>query len=268
MDLRGGERLFVFLSDRIVLLQLPKTGSSHLQAVLNSVVDGVQWGKHEPLEVGQRELAETRLVLGSVRHPLDWYVSLWGYTCAGKGQIFDRTAGYAVRASLSLLLRHRQKGLGGLKNEMTRRRRYWRELYSSPESPAAFAEWYAALHSEAGCAAWINNLLDVPYDPSYGLYTHWLQRCYSMRRAGKPRPVDPRSLIIDRYIRLENQTDDLRSALSEAGYSDSVVNAANEEARVASRNASDRASTATYYSESLVKAVESRDRIVYEVGGY
>ena len=63
----------MFVSEKIVFLELHKTGGSHIGHLLSSLLEGEQVGKHNTL----KDLYRNRTILGSIRNPWDWYVSLW-----------------------------------------------------------------------------------------------------------------------------------------------------------------------------------------------
>src|SRR4051812_35017204 len=71
----------MFVSDRLIYIQMQKTASTHIARVLAEVVGGEQHQQHIRLR-GDRD---GRLVVVSVRSPWDWYVSLWAYGCRGGG---------------------------------------------------------------------------------------------------------------------------------------------------------------------------------------
>lgn len=80
------------LTDRILAIHLPKTGGTWLRYVLRDLCGGRhKVGTHAPLsQAGGLEVG--RLVVGTVRHPLPYYVSLYTYAMSGT------SASEAVRA--------------------------------------------------------------------------------------------------------------------------------------------------------------------------
>src|SRR6185503_14274720 len=79
----------MFVSDRLIYLQMQKTASTHVARVLAEVVGGEQHQQHIRLRVEP----EGRLVAISIRSPWDWYVSLWAYGCregGGRSGVFQR----------------------------------------------------------------------------------------------------------------------------------------------------------------------------------
>ena len=78
----------MIVSDKIVFLQLQKSGCTHVERVLNRYFGAEQQGKHHPLPRGIR--LNDRKVLSSIRNPWDFYFSLWSFNCMGEGGNYQR----------------------------------------------------------------------------------------------------------------------------------------------------------------------------------
>lgn len=78
----------MLISDKVVFVELQKTGSTHIKNLLKETVGGKNQGKHN---VPTPELlASGREFLGSVRDPWGWYLSLWSYGCQQQGKLYER----------------------------------------------------------------------------------------------------------------------------------------------------------------------------------
>ena len=87
----------MFVTDKLIYLQMQKTACSHIAAMLAETVGGRKIGLHIPLP---RRLHSTdKHVVGSIRNPWDWYVSQWSYGCAGRGALRNRLTGMVVSVS-------------------------------------------------------------------------------------------------------------------------------------------------------------------------
>jgi hypothetical protein len=62
----------MFVADGLVYLELQKTGGSHICRLLEQYANGRPEGKHNRLTAEY----STHYVIGSIRNPWDWYVSL------------------------------------------------------------------------------------------------------------------------------------------------------------------------------------------------
>lgn len=78
----------MLISDKLVFVELQKTGSTHIKTLLRDLVGGKNDGKHNtpPDDL----LASGKQFIGSIRDPWAWYVSLWTYGCQQKGELFQR----------------------------------------------------------------------------------------------------------------------------------------------------------------------------------
>jgi hypothetical protein len=78
----------MLISDKLVFIELQKTGSTHIKTLLRDLVGGKNDGKHNtpPEEL----LASGKTFIGSIRDPWAWYLSLWTYGCQQKGELFQR----------------------------------------------------------------------------------------------------------------------------------------------------------------------------------
>lgn len=70
----------MFVNDSFFYLQMQKTGCTRIAEILLDVVGGEQLNpKHTTV------VKPDRPVIGSIRSPWAWYVSLWSFGCQGEG---------------------------------------------------------------------------------------------------------------------------------------------------------------------------------------
>jgi hypothetical protein len=78
----------MFIGDNYIYFELQKTASSQVRRILKNI-DSLPFEKigiHNPyFEVSKEKLTnfESKIKIGSVRNPRDWYVSLWVWGCSG-----------------------------------------------------------------------------------------------------------------------------------------------------------------------------------------
>ncbi|WP_329716962.1 hypothetical protein [Ideonella sp.] len=78
----------MLITDKVVFVELQKTGSTHIKNLLKETLGGKNDGKHN---VPTPELLSSgREFLGSVRDPWGWYLSLWSYGCQQQGKLYQR----------------------------------------------------------------------------------------------------------------------------------------------------------------------------------
>jgi hypothetical protein len=144
------------LTDQLVFLQMQKTACSHISEILKDYFNGKQIGKHGPLTFDPGD----RRILGSIRNPYDWYVSLWSYGCIGKGAIHSRltnSRGSAIRR----LLRERVRRPADwpvlapiLRAEVARDPRQFRALYNDPNDRSCSAHGCGAYSTDRSGRFW------------------------------------------------------------------------------------------------------------------
>ncbi|HET6592802.1 MAG TPA: hypothetical protein VFG48_07790, partial [Xanthomonadales bacterium] len=140
----------MFISDKVIFLQLDKTASTHIAKLLDQVSPGEFRAKHSRLEHD----AGGRCVIGSVRNPWDWYVSLWAYGCAGRGKVRRYLTQPFPRMAFRLLKKNAMhpgawpKVASKLAAHARNDPANWRRLYASAEDPALFREWLRLLLSD------------------------------------------------------------------------------------------------------------------------
>ena len=73
----------MFISDQICFVELGKTGCSYIRKVLDQ---NIKLGKLTKIhdQISNDLLNSKKLKIGSIRNPLDWYISLWSFECLMK----------------------------------------------------------------------------------------------------------------------------------------------------------------------------------------
>jgi len=141
----------MFVSRKLVYLQMQKTGSTHVTRVLKQHMKGKAKERHEQLE--NYEAYKDRLIVSSVRNPWDWYVSLWAFGCGGSGGFHK----YLIHTPWSEI-RHAQRhgGAGALAGSLVRsafrigRCPDWKALYADASNEANFRTWLKLVLGEEG----------------------------------------------------------------------------------------------------------------------
>lgn len=275
----------MFVAEKLVFTELHKTGGTHICKWLERLVGGEHVGKHNRVPKRLRN----RFVVGSIRNPWDWYVSLWAYGCSGRGSVyFQTTRGLSLRYlneqlgpemgfdTLPLQYKLRQ-ALADLRRPI----HSWREVYSSADDVHAFRRWLQLIMSYdrrfdvaegygfSPSARWAG-LMSYRY---LKLFTGLGERLYLDRATetvdGARHTIET-DAVVDFVIRNEHLEDDLLVAVSRAGY------AIDEKERreflaQSSRsktNTSTRMPTASYYDEPSARLVEEREELIVSAFGY
>lgn len=268
----------MFVSDRIVFLELQKTGCTHIRNLLQELVGGELVGKHN--QAGRELFSGDRFFLGSVRDPWEWYISLWAYGCDRKGVVFGtvtkrgrriRGRGWSVDpiGAVRDLLRSRPN----------RNAEEWRRTYRDVNDAGAFREWLHMMHDGRELPDVGDGYARSALGRVAGLLSYRYLKLFTCRK-GESEMLHRLSTFeqvaaherdhcfIDHFIRNENLESDLLDALRRAG----CTLPSSIESRVAARprtNTSSRKQGPGYYYDAHTEAlVGARDRLVVDRFGY
>jgi len=264
----------VFVSDRYVFLELQKTGSTHIRALLKELVGGALVGKHN--QVTPELLDGSHVILGSIRNPWDWYVSLWAFGCGRLGDLYA-TATRRRRARGHGWRSNPITALGRLAEELRRDPDEWRRVYADPDDPEAFRRWlFLALE----------HLPYQAYDygaPSLGrhvgLMTYRYLHLYcatagdgaALARLGSfgaAVTFEREHNLVDHFIRTEALEDTLIEALQRSGTELSAGQLVRVRDRQRSNTSSRRRGTSDFYDAATAALVAERERLLIERFGY
>lgn len=274
----------MYITDRLVFVELHKTGGSHIGKWLSRLAPGEQVGKHNRVPTALRN----RFILGSIRNPWDWYVSLWGYGCSGQGSVHRQvTRG----ADLSYVMRQlgREMGVAGnpwramftqMLHDIGKPSARWKATYRNPNDPAAFRDWLhmvmdvdrrydlAEGYAFSPVAAWAG-LLSYRY---LKLFTSLDETLYTDERLASlngTRECWAQSRIVQAVIRTEALEEDLLDSLGRAGYTLTEAQCAEVRAgRNDKTNTSRREAPAFYYDAATTSLVAEREALIIEHHGY
>jgi hypothetical protein len=262
----------MFVSKKLVYLQMQKTGSTHVTRVLKEHVKGKTRERHEQLE--DYEKFRDRLIVSSVRNPWDWYVSLWAFGCAGSGGFHK----YLVHTPWSEI-RHAQRhggtaaAAGSVLRSMARigRRPDWKKLYSDASNEAHFRTWLTLVLGEEGRHIQKEGYAASPVKDVIGFMTYRflaLTTAYDAWNAvgRKARSLDEVSRFADqhtitkRILRMENLNGDILDMLASVGV-DLPMEALEA---IGKTNASSHRKYDTYYDDETYRLVAERDRFIID----
>jgi hypothetical protein len=219
----------MFVGPNYVYLQLQKTGCSHVARVLEQTIGGSESHKHARMPEAWR--GGKRMVLGSIRNPWDWYVSLWTYACGTGGDLYDRLTGKLDwRAWLYPARRYPLRTLGSYARYRRIEHGKWREVYADARNPELFRRWLRMILDPALAPELGEDYADSDLAASCGFYTWRWARLFvadfatlftSGRRtnADVTRYLDA-AVAVDAFIRTESMEPDLRRVLAKLGVTD------------------------------------------------
>ncbi|MBT9597770.1 MAG: hypothetical protein IV094_17445 [Vitreoscilla sp.] len=226
----------MLITEKIVFIELQKTGSTHIKKLLKDILGGKNDGKHNvPTE---ELLASGRQFMGSIRDPWGWYLSLWSYGCQQQGELFQRLTNAKrwekVLVKIDATRKARaEKGADAEKSKSIlpeqlgaeRAKGHW---YADPANAEAFREWLRVV-----CALQTRRLVEAGFAQSPigkigGLMTFRYFNLF-VRGADKIPPTistqeglrsfEAEHLVLSHIIRQDALSEDLVKALDRSGVS-------------------------------------------------
>jgi hypothetical protein len=257
------------VTEKLVYLELQKTASTLMGEVLSDLFGAeVREPKHGRLPQDCR----SKFVVGSVRNPWDYYVSLWSFGCQGEGGMYRR----ATHRNLRETARRLPKG-GPLLHELSKPAPLWRDVYSEPNTPEQFRQWLQLVHDPDRASEFESRYGACRFRHIAGYSTYRYCRLYvdsfgslaSAATTSRMRRVLSEGFLPDAMIRTESLSDDLIAALRGAGYdiADTLEHKLRDRVEVRVNRSRHLRYTA-YYDDETVELVAERDALIISRHGY
>ncbi|MDO6681332.1 MULTISPECIES: sulfotransferase family 2 domain-containing protein [unclassified Oceanobacter] len=265
----------MFVSDNIIFLELHKTACTHIREILMDVVGGSFIGKHN--KVPRAMIEENVSFIGSVRNPLDWYVSLWSYGCDGKGSVYTNSTngnrsvmglGWKQDAKVAF------KEVWHLRNK---NQNAWERVYSDRNNKKNFREWIRMINAPefyydfgegygvSGAAEHIG-LLTFRYLDLF--CTAKNERVPPFLNLAEVADFEQKKCLIRNFVRNESLEKDLLQALDDLN----VVIKEEQREKIIQRpksNTSKRsANYIDYYDKDTIDLVRDRESLIFDKFGY
>jgi len=264
----------MFVSDRLIYVQLQKTGSTHITALLSHLMEGEVPGIHRPATPAQ--LAGDYFFLSSIRNPWDWYVSQWAFGVRGEGSLYRRLTRRRVGRAIRASLRHPIADGHLWREEVGRDISEWKRLYARADDVEGFREWLTRILDPRNSYFVSREYHQSGVADICGFMTwRYLQLCCRSPGSLHRKVKDSEGLVkferdncyIDAFVRMESLEEDFCNAIAE-------LRPLTEEERNWIRNhphenTSDRPLPLTdYYDPKATTLVATRDRLLIERFGY
>ena len=268
----------MFVSDDLVFIELHKTGGSHIGRCLKSILTGSQQGKHNLIPTNLHD----RYVIGSIRNPWDWYVSLWAFGCGKEGGLYQRSTGKPDWAYYWYQINKPKYSkwltLGRLHSQIVadfkRNSDEWAESYRSSEDPTCFRLWLKLMTSTANKFDLAEGYAFSPISQQYGFLTYRFFRLFTSLHDSIYKDSTLESMngleiawekhsIVDHFVRNENLENDLILALTDAGIElqlediDLIESGSKNKTNTSKRN-----SMEFYYDEKSIERVRRREAFI------
>jgi hypothetical protein len=275
----------MYVSDKFVYTELHKTAGTHIGKWLNTLAPGKQVGKHNVIP---SSILNDRLVLGSIRNPWDWYVSLWGYGCDQKGSVYLQTTNKInvkyyleqLPAEMNITFPTPSLFMSQFIADIKKPCHEWEESYEDSSSPACFKSWLKLMFDN-------NRRFDMregygfsPISNYAGIMTYRFLKFFTNLES----TLHSESLltsninlldlwenhkIADFFIRMEHLEDDLITAMKIANVQ---VSSENKTSLINSKNmktnTSSRLNTSCYFDEETTKLVSDKEKLIIQLFNY
>jgi hypothetical protein len=268
----------MFVSDRIVFVELQKTGCTHIRNLLREIVGGEFVERH--IQADPRLFVDGRSFLGSVRDPWDWYVSLWAYSCDSKGDFFDNVTTQGIRLrKRGWRLRPYALLVETLQSRPNWHAAQWKRTFRDINDPGAFRDWLYMLNDQTYWPDVGEGYWRCPLNRFAGLLTYRYMKLFTcrtgeldvLRRVRTPEQLaahEDSHSFIDHFIRNEHLESDLLGALQRMD----IDVPADLRARLVSaprtNTSSKQHGTGYYYDAATEQLVGDRDRLIVDKFGY
>jgi hypothetical protein len=261
-------------SDKLILVELHKGGSTRLNKVLGEVVGGETGGKASTYS---DELAAMgKPVVGYLCNPLTWYLAHWKLGCSGKGEFYKRLTDetkWDLLRSKRAQLPPKNEAAGTAKElpaswGAAHAKAFW---YADESNPEAFREWLQAMAAHRG----LRRLIDHGYNNSPiaklgGLMTYQFLLMFVRNAENMEKSVDSMEALEARYqqqaitshfIRSEAVSQDLKKVL------DALHVPLNDEQRAAveglkERSGADEAAIIRFYDPVSLRLIAKREAFI------
>lgn len=275
----------MFVADRLIYLELHKTGCTHISRLLSECIPGEQVGKHNRLDAS----VPGAYVVGSIRNPWDWYVSLWAYGCSRRGFLYCRVTRDLPSLGVSAAPTHPaapvvRPSAGRAPHQWLRRGQRpvarWRHVYEDSMDPSRFRAWLKLMADRRRSADIGEGYGQSSIHTMAGLLTYRYLRLYSRDLAAVTSPTrfrrleelysfDAETTLLNDVIRNEALEDDLLKVLTRAGYSVSQTQRDAIYARQTGKlNVSRHRPTGDYYDPETIQLVGELEQFIVTTFDY
>ncbi len=268
----------MFVSDRIVFMELQKTGCTHIRNLLKEIVGGRFVERH--IQADPQLFTDGRYFLGSVRDPWDWHVSLWAYGCDNKGDFHSNVTTQGIRLrNRGWKLHPVSTLLEVLESRPNWHSKQWQRTFRDVNDPGAFREWLHMLHdktywNDVGEGYWrcgLNRFAGLLTYRYMKIFTCKKGEIDALRAVSTPEQLiehERKNGFIDYFIRNERLESDLLDALKFTQTEIPHDASARLTSRPRTNTSSKKHGPGYYYDAGTEKLVGDRDRFIIEKFGY
>jgi len=276
----------MFVTDKLIYIQLHKTGCTHIAHLLSKYIGGQQLKKHSWLQ----NYNTTKTIIGSIRNPWDWYVSLWAFGCKKEGYIYNETTRRYFLFLFLLLSKFRQSlrykepyfDINDLyshfKNEVRKSTKIWQKTYENNTDSKCFRNWLNLINNPKRKIDFQLGYNECSISKFAGLMTYRYCTLYlkdfflpknfkGIKTLEELKNFDKKNNLTNYFIKTENLEEDFLNILEKIGYNldkatiESIKNSGKT-------NISSHYNTGFYYDKETINFVAEKEKFIIEKFGY
>jgi hypothetical protein len=261
----------MLITDHFVYIELHKTGCSYTKELLSKVTSSncIDYGKHNPYYTVPNEILgnfESKIKVGNIRNPWDWYVSLWAFGCMQKGSLYckvtkNNKTGSKQKRSIPFI------NFQGNYN--------WEELYSDTYNPKLFRKWLKLILmkksidiGEGYKSSYLSRFAGLLTYRYLNLYTYHIEKAIpEYRNFDEMVMHDKKNNFMDIIIRKNRLQTDLFENTDKLGININLLKQALIDSNF-DKNDSNRKEYTWYYDDKSIHLVGEKEKLIIEKYGY
>lgn len=266
----------MFVCDKLIYIQMQKTGCTHIASLLSRLFDGRQIEKHNAAT--QDQIISNKYFVSSIRNPWEWYLSLWTFGVQGSGGLKQRLTNRKLLRSFLSTARHPMKKGFAFFHEWSKDVSSWRDVYDRSDNVESFRKWLTLIHNPRNRHALGEGYGDTVITDFCGFmtYRYLYLCCRNVGKLNNPKLIsnypdlaqfEKENCYIDFFIRQESLEDDLCGAVEK------IRPLTKEEKKLiysaGKSNTSKRAFLISdYYDSESVESIRRRERLLIDKFDY
>ena len=257
----------MLIGERIIYIELHKTGCTYTRNVLTNLPSTpfISNGKHNTIESVPQDLIgdiENKIIVGNIRNPWDWYVSLWAFGCLQKGGLYKRMT---QKPSL-----FSKKGLKqNLRNPSSifHNTKVWHEVYADANNPELFQKWLHILLEKKSPQGRLHEHLGVLTQRYLKLYTYNFRNELLKLSDYNDLKNFADTSFIQVFIKNEHIEEDLLKHADQLHLNKEELQSTftKLDSRI---NTSERNSYESYYNDYSIDLIQKKEKLIIETFNY
>ena len=260
------------ISEKLIFVDLHKTGSSFVSQALDKIVGGRSTRPH--IQISSNNTIRGKTVLGTIRNPWDWYLSLWAYGCDNRGDFY----GKVIKSD------SRYKGLGWRQDPLEAASAFffgkrsgqaalWQKVYRDVNDASLFRDWLRMVHDENYWFDFGEGYGQTTLSKFAGLYTYRYLKLYCCKKYETKKlkkisaydqlvEFDLKNCFVDIFLKNENLNSDLLAALQSQGIEISDADRELLFSKDKVNTSSKKKGVSFYYDSETIDLVLERDKLI------